>query len=386
MNRYREGTIDERGPDRWRLRYRIGGRRFSVTVHGTKANAQRELRRLLREADIGEHIAPDKMTIAAWSQEWLALLARGLVTARTRERYAELLRSYVLPKLGARPLQALRVGEIDRLYADLEKRVSVATVRHVHVCLKAMLTVAVRKGVLQRNPAADADVPRQVEPTVGQAIDASDLRRLLDGFRSSAMFPIVVTAALTGARLSEVLALQWRDLDPVARTLRIERAVEVTTEFGRRLKAPKTARGTRTIAIAAGLAAMLVAEREKYLRLVAGVPDGVDVDLSLIRLPDGALMFPSPVGEFDFTRLRNPKSVTKETRAGFRKLGFDRLRFHDLRASHGTALLDAHVPVHVVAARLGHDPAVLLRSYAKRTKQSDEAAAEVIGELASGVL
>ena len=72
-------------------------------------------------------------------------------------------------------------------------------------------------------------------------------------------------------------------------------------------------------------------------------------------------MFPSPAGPFDFTRLRNPKSVTKETRARFRKLGFDRLRFHDLRASHGTALLDAGVPVHVVAARLGHDPAVLLR-------------------------
>jgi integrase len=120
--------------------------------------------------------------------------------------------------------------------------------------------------------------------------------------------------------------------------------------------------------------------------LAAGVPDGVYIDMSLIRLPADALMFPSPVEPFDFTRLRNPKSVTKETRARFRVLGFDRLRFHDLRGSHGTALLDAGVPVHVVAARLGHDPAVLLRAYAKRTKQSDEAAADVIGEMARGVL
>jgi hypothetical protein len=46
-------------------------------------------------------------------------------------------------------------------------------------------------------------------------------------------------------------------------------------------------------------------------------------------------------------------------------------------------LLDA---VHVVAARCGHDPAVLLRSYAKRTKKADTSAAAVIGALAKGVL
>jgi hypothetical protein len=57
-----------------------------------------------------------------------------------------------------------------------------------------------------------------------------------------------------------------------------------------------------------------------------------------------------------------------------------------LRGSHETALLDAGVPVHVVAARCGHDPAVLLRSYAKRTKKADTSAAAVIGTLSKGVL
>jgi hypothetical protein len=48
--------------------------------------------------------------------------------------------------------------------------------------------------------------------------------------------------------------------------------------------------------------------------------------------------------------------------------------------------LDAGVPVHVVAARAGHDPAVMLRAYAKRTKKADTSAAEVIGALAKSVL
>ena len=58
------------------------------------------------------------------------------------------------------------------------------------------------------------------------------------------------------------------------------------------------------------------------------------------------------------------------------KLGLP-VRFHDLRGSHETMLLDAGVPLHVVAARCGHTPAVLLRSYAKRTRKADTSAAVV---------
>jgi integrase len=69
-----------------------------------------------------------------------------------------------------------------------------------------------------------------------------------------------------------------------------------------------------------------------------------------------------------------------------RKLGFAKLRFHDLRGSHETHLLDAGVPVHVVAARCGHDPAVLLRNYAKRTRKADVSAAAIIGRLSKDLL
>jgi hypothetical protein len=48
--------------------------------------------------------------------------------------------------------------------------------------------------------------------------------------------------------------------------------------------------------------------------------------------------------------------------------------------------LDKGVPVHVVAARCGHDPAVLLRSYVKRTRKADTSAAAVIELISSGVL
>jgi len=116
------------------------------------------------------------------------------------------------------------------------------------------------------------------------------------------------------------------------------------------------------------------------------VHDGAEVDLSLVRLPVDALMFPSFAGHsLDFEKLRDANAVTRGFERQARKR-FSKLRFHDLRGSHETALLDAGGPVHVVAARCGHDPAVLLRSYAKRTKKADTDAAAAIGKLLGGAL
>jgi integrase len=94
---------------------------------------------------------------------------------------------------------------------------------------------------------------------------------------------------------NEILALRWSDFDVERKTLRIERAIEQTKAHGRRLKEPKTARGRRTIAVDDGLVELLRGERARHLRISAGVPDDAPVDLSLIILPEGALMFPSPL-------------------------------------------------------------------------------------------
>jgi integrase len=206
------------------------------------------------------------------------------------------------------------------------------------------------------------------------------------------LFPIVAVAAWTGARRGEILALRWSDLDERAleqvgrRTL--ER-LEQTKEQRITLKEPKTARGKRTFKIDDDLLALLLAEREKHLRFVAGIPDRAPVDLSLVKLPEEALMFPNQPGPgepLSLTKPRNPRNTTKVIMQKFAKLGFPDLRLHDLRGTHATLLLDSGVAVHVVATRVGDDPAALLRSYAKRTKKADVSAAAVIGALSKGVL
>jgi integrase len=201
----------------------------------------------------------------------------------------------------------------------------------------------------------------------------------------------VALATASGARRNELLALRWSDLDTEGKTLRIERAWEQTKKFGLRLKPPKTKRGLRTISLDDGTIKTLLAERGRHQRIHAGIPDGADVDLSLIRLPAGSLMFPATPEtgkEFDVTAPRNPRNFSKEFARRANLLGFGRTRFHDLRGIHATALLDAGIPVHVVAQRIGDDPSTLLRNYVKRkrTKSADASLSNAIEALATSFL
>src|SRR5262245_59450052 len=125
--------------------------------------------------------------------------------------------------------------------------------------------------------------------------------------------------------------------------------------------------------------------RYVHLRLAAAIPDGVTVNLGLIKLPDEALMFPNLYDELRFAKPRHAGHPRQAFERWARRL-FPGIRLHDLRGSHETALLDSGVPVHVVAARCGHDPAVLLRSYAKRTKKADTSAANVISRMSAAAL
>lgn len=91
-------------------------------------------------------------------------------------------------------------------------------------------------------------------------------------------------------RLREAIALRWEDVDLDKRIIAVSLAVEEAKGY-RGVKAPKTERGGRTFKIDDGLAGLLAAHREKQQRLVAGLPDLVDADVSLIKLPAGALLF-----------------------------------------------------------------------------------------------
>jgi integrase len=283
-----DGGIDQRSEGVFRLRYRVNGKRFTKTIRGTLGEARRELRGLVRSGDIGEHIDPTKISVGTWIDQWIAAGAPGRkkkkVGQRTLERYEELLEVHVKPKVGARPLQKLAPTEIDELYNGLEGKIAPRTAHHVHTVFNSCLSTAERKGLLRANPMRRVEqVPSPGESDHGLALDEHDLGILVTGFLPSAsMYAPVAIDVATGARRNELLAFRWIDFDADKKTLKVERALEVTKKFGVRYKQPKTKRGLRTVGLDDRSVAILLREKERHLRIAAGIPDGAEVDLSLV--------------------------------------------------------------------------------------------------------
>jgi integrase len=306
----------------------------------------------------------------------------------------------VLPALGSAQLQKLQATKIDELYLGLEGKIAPRTAHNVHTCFGACLATAHRKGLISTNPMIRVEQVPNPEAKTAEELEANDigeglteveLTKLIAGFETSTVYPVIVLAAATGMRRNELLALRWADLDVDKKTVKVERAWEQTKKFGLRLKPPKSKRGFRTIDLDDATIAVLLRQKEHHLRLAANIPDGAAVDLSLVRLPPTALMFPAIFGprrDISFTAPRNPRNFSRDFAERVDKLGFGKTRFHDLRGVHSTALLDAGIPVHTVAQRIGDDPAVLLRSYTKRKrlKEANEKLSNTIAALTAGFL
>ena len=237
------------------------------------------------------------MTLGAWFEHWVSTGTPGKRkrknTERTVERYAQLLRTRVTPAIGTKALQQLQPGDVDKLYTSLEGKISDRTVTRAHRVLIASLSAAVRTKMLAVNPIDRAEkIPSAGEGGHGLALDDDQLRTLVKGFRNSpALLPRVCVLAFTGCRRNEPPALRWTDLDVAEKTLRIERAIE-ETKAGLRFKGPKKGAHKRTITIDDDMIEVLVTQRVKHQRIIAGLPDAAEVGLSLVKLPKGALIFP----------------------------------------------------------------------------------------------
>ena len=77
-----------------------------------------------------------------------------------------------------------------------------------------------------------------------------------------------------------------------------------------------------------------------------------------------------------------PQRITEAFAKHRKAAGIRPGRLHDVRHTHATHLLTRGVPVHVVAARLGHaSPVTTMRVYAHVLPKSDVQAAELVGAL-----
>lgn len=374
----RRGNIHQRSLGSSRLRYMLGrdpvtGKRrtATATVRGTRKDAERELTRLLRTTDTGEHVDPTRMSLRQWLDHWLAAV-RSEVSPKTHERYTEIVQTYLIPSFGQHPLAKLAPVHIQSAYNEWSAGgrrdgkpggLSPLTRRYIHVVLRSALARAVEQQLLARNP-ADAFNKRlpKVERKKIATLTVEQSGRLLDSIWHMHIYWPVLLALVTGMRRGEILALRWKNVDLDRGMLRVTESLE-QTKAGIRFKAPKTDR-TRAIT----LPAFAVAELRRLKRQQA------EALLRLgVRQSGEALVCCREDGE-----PKQPRSLTHEFAHVIGKLkDLPYVRFHDLRHSHATQLLSDGVHPKIAQERLGHSTITTtmdLYSHVTDTMQGDAAA------------
>jgi integrase len=380
------GHIEKRGDRSWRVKFDAGtdpatGKRITrrVTVKGTKKDAERRLTELLGQRDTGSLVAPSKVLLRDYLEQWLAGWCIVNLSPGTAERYGFAVKTQVLPHLGHIRLQDLKPAHLSPWYANLLTNgrsgggvLAPRTVRNAHRILHKALEVAVEDGLILKNPVSIKRPPKTERVQV-QILKPEEVPILVSAFKGRPLRCFIVLALASGARRGELLALRWSDVDLDEGVIKIARSLEETRAAGLRFKEPKTAAGRRTIGIPAAVVDELRAQRKARLewRLKLGQ-----------RRPADDLVFCTWHGS-----ARSPGAVSREFAKRTEQAGLGHITLHALRHTHASALIAAGVSIVDIARRLGHSsPAITLGVYAHLFGSQDSAAVKAIDATLAGAL
>jgi integrase len=347
-----------RGPA-WYAKYRLpagrqvqkklgpawSGRGRPPAGYFTKRLAEDWLRSTLDEARRGTlpGMVATGATVADAAAEWLRYVEHDRACKpSTLSDYRHTV-DRMMRELGSIRLEDVTPEMLERWKGTLT--VSNRTIAKYLVILHGIFRRAMKVWGLPRNPAAEVERPRF---RVSDDLDAFSpeevwaLARAAGSEQDSALF---VTAAFTGLRMGELLALEWRDVDFAGEVIRVRRSYNVHGGVG----SPKSGK-VRSVPmvpdVARSLAAM--ADRESFVG-------------------DEDLVFPS-----DFGRFMDASSLRIRYKAALARAGLRPLRFHDLRHTFGTlAVRRAEVPA--VQAWMGHSDIQTTMRYVHHRDRGGEA-------------
>jgi integrase len=290
-------------------------------------------------------------TLAKYVGRWLEqrdprMPAAGVRQLRwtTWSGYESRMRRHVLPALGATRLSRLTPDSIREALSRLAGRgLSSTTVACTRDTLATILERAVKDRVLAYNPAHAVDsVQRSKRATFTlTATQAAAFLRAAEGDPYAALFVLALHA---GLRQSELLGLEWGDLDLERGTLTVRRSLARVKGQGLQLVEPKTKASAATIPLAPRAVAALRAHRDHVVaanRLPVGLVFTTDV---------GTPVSASNLLRRHFFPICERAGIPTRARAG----EAPGLRFHDLRHACGSLLIQAGVRPKDVQTILRH--------------------------------
>ncbi|MGG7608001.1 tyrosine-type recombinase/integrase [Streptomyces sp. ZG43] len=363
-----EGTIYQRKDGRWEAAGYVlaaDGSRKRVRIYGsTRREAADKLAEKIADSNRGLPVATADSTVGDYLTYWLSSVAIHRLRENTHTRYATCVRLHLIPGLGTKKVARLTAKDVrtflDRLRTSCQcctqgldterkkccavgeccqKRLSLLTVTYVHSVLKSALEHAVREDELPRNVARNVKTtthqPRRFRP-----LTAAEARQFLDAARADRLHALYELALRTGLRKGELLGLRWEDLDLTAGTASIQRSLQRTRTSGLTHLPTKTRASERRIALPTECIHSLKEHKQQQ---------ETERETAGSAWQDSGLVFTTPNG-----RPLDPANLTRRFRSFLGRVGLRRIRFHDLRHSTATLLLEQGVDLVVIKELLGH--------------------------------
>jgi integrase len=372
-----QGSIKERSPGVWQVRVYLGidaaGKRtgFCKTVRGTKRDARALLAQSLKSkpAQGTPAVGPYRGTLGDWILEYVDKWC-----PKKSERTVRDLR-YTLPHYTGRALQATKLadltsGAIASWVNGLthKDKLSPRTVAKAFAELRECLERAVRIEYLARNPTNHVETP-QAAHVERVRLDAEQANAFLKAAESDPLRAFFTLALFTGARPSELLGLQWRDV--VNNRLTIRRSI-VKNNKGEMVVAGTKTRNTRTIPLGTVEREALEAHR----RMV-----GDRVGLHAVN-GEEAFIFASATGTV--LELRNV--TNRHFKPLLKRAGLPRIRLYDLRHTCLSLLAEAREDPEVIRQRAGHSNIMTTYgSYIHSREEGQVHATDTLNRLIGGV-
>jgi len=237
--------------------------------------------------------------------------------------------------------------------------------------LHCALEKAVKNNLLLRNPAHGANLPRANQPEM-KVFDEGQITQFLiasHNTRNEALYHLAVT---TGIREGELFGLKWADLFWTSGILHVQRQVQHIPHQGWGFSEPKTKAGRRTIKLGEVTLQIL---RNQLCR------QQQEIAFAGNRWQDNGLIFPSSIGT-----PMNPSNLRKDFNQLLGQAGLQKIRFHDLRHSAASLMLNNGIPVIVVSKILGHSkPSVTLDVYGHLYNEMQDKAAQLMDDLVTPI-
>jgi integrase len=327
-----------------RVKRKIGVKRTTGNADGlTRTQAERELR---RRVDATVVVAQgQRRTVGEAGEAYIAHLENVMERKRTTiADYRGYLRRHLAPFFGDRPMDRIEPAKVEGyLHAKRREGLSPKTVQNHLNFLHGLFAFGIRRAWAATNPVAMVERPRAHRSAHRRIrfLQPEELEAVLRAVPADALGvlerPLYLTAAMTGLRQGELLALRWSDVDWTANRVR------VAESFTRgAFDSPKSHRG-RSVPMADRLAGEL--ERHFQRSHYRG---------------DHHLVFAHPTTG----HVLDASKVRKRFRAALARAGVRDLTFHELRHTFGTQMAAAGAPLRAIQEWMGHADASTTQIYA----------------------